>query len=578
MDGCTGATISNSVYTSGSTITGVTPTVCTTVADADFFIDKANKDFRSTGSLTFVNAGEQFSGYPTVDFNGTTRVGNPDIGCYEFSCPASYNGTYTVGTSGTFKNLTTALAFLKSCQTGNVILELDESYRTTEEALETYPLNFAGLLTSNSISLTIRPKSGVTALITLGGSSATTMLDFNGTDYVTIDGRIGSTGATSLITIDNTSTTSGATAINFYSTATNNTLQYCTLKSTATGATSGVVTFGTGSNATNTITYCNIDGGAGSTAAPTNAARVGIYSTGTANDNMTITNNNVYNCFNTTVVSPHAGIYVGNGSSAWTITGNSIYQTSNRTVTGITEYYGIVISNTSSVGNIVSNNYVGGTSSSCGGTKFTFAGTYSNIFRGIYINCGTSSSTTVNGNTVANLSFTSSLAGNYFYGINVAGGNVNIGTTSGTGNTIGSRTVDASTAANASITLIPTAASANNALGIYSIIAANHTVNYNKVAGINISNSNAANPATFYGIYPAGTSSDAPTVTYNSVGSNNNTNSIVVGTGATTGVNTFYGIVNQGYTGVVTMQYDTIQGVKVYGTGASLVYPIYNTT
>ena len=48
---------------------------------------------------------------------------------------------------------------------------------------------------------------------------------------------------------------------------------------------------------------------------------------------MTITNNNVYNCFNTTVTSPHAGIYVGNGSSAWTITVNSIYQTSNIVVT-----------------------------------------------------------------------------------------------------------------------------------------------------------------------------------------------------------------------------------------------------
>ncbi|MFN5443355.1 MAG: autotransporter-associated beta strand repeat-containing protein, partial [Crocinitomicaceae bacterium] len=513
----------------------------------------------------------------TDDIKSVTRT-KYTRGCFELACNTNYAGTYYVGTGGTWTTLTNALAALKTCNmTGSVTLELNTSYAADNESSESYPLDFSGIPTTSLITLTIRPKSDVSSLITLGGSSANTMMDINGTDYVTIDGRPGGSGSNKYITIDNTNTTSGATAVNYYANATNNTIQYCTLKSTATGATSGVVTFGTGSNSSNSISNCDIDGGAGSTATPTNAARVGIYSTGTANDNISITNNKIYNCFNTTVTSPHAGIYVGNGSSAWTITGNSIYQTSNRTVTGNTDYYGIVISNTSSVGNTVSNNYIGGTSNSCGGTKFTFAGNYSNAFHGIYINVGTASSTTVNGNTVANLSFTSSLAGNYFYGINVQAGNVNIGTTVGTGNIIGSRTADASVAANASITLIPTSASANNALGIYSIIAADHTVNYNRVAGINVSNSTAANPATFYGIYPAGTTANAPTVTYNSVGSNNNVNSIVVGTGATTGVNTFYGITNQGYTGVVSMQYDTIQGVKVYGTGASLVYPIYNT-
>ena len=68
---------------------------------------------------------------------------------------------------------------------------------------KTYPLDFSGLPTTSSITLTIRPKSDVSSMITIGGSSATTLLDFNGTDYVTIDGRIGSTGSTSLITIDN---------------------------------------------------------------------------------------------------------------------------------------------------------------------------------------------------------------------------------------------------------------------------------------------------------------------------------------------------------------------------------------
>ncbi|MFY7963907.1 MAG: fibronectin type III domain-containing protein, partial [Chitinophagaceae bacterium] len=55
------------------------------------------------------------------------------------ACP-SYSGTMTIGPTGTFSNLTTAISNLTTCgYTGNIILELETTYTSTGE---TYPLTF----------------------------------------------------------------------------------------------------------------------------------------------------------------------------------------------------------------------------------------------------------------------------------------------------------------------------------------------------------------------------------------------------------------------------------------------------
>ena len=532
----------------------------------------------SASSSNVWNTGTDLSGStPTItdDIGGNTRNSQKhSIGCWEYTCGTNYNGTYEVGpsTGKTWTTLTLALPDLKTCMTGSVKLELQSAYVDDNE---TYPLDFSGLSTSSNVTLTIRPKSNVNSPLTLGGTSTSSMLSFDGTSYVTIDGRPGGSGSNKYIIIQNTSTSTGGSAITLQNNSSYDTIKYCNLISTFSDPSIGVITIGSGSNSNNVIDYCDIDGNAGSTAAPINAARVGIYSSGTGNNNMKITNNNIYNCFNTTVPSPHAGIYAGTGSSDWNITGNSIYQTATRTVTGNTDYYGIVISNTSSVGNTISNNYIGGTADSCGGNnKFTIAGNFSNNLQAIYINAGTGSATSIQGNTIANISLTSSNAGNYFYGINLVAGNVNVGTTSG--NTIGSSTANAATAAGASIALIPTSASANHALGIYSL-ATTIAISNNIVAGINVSNSTNTSPATFWSIYGAYNATQvSSTITYNTVGSTSQVNSIVLGTGATSGIYTFYGI-SQAYTGTPTVKFNTVQNCQVYGTGKSRIYGIYNT-
>jgi hypothetical protein len=200
--------------------------------------------------------------------------------CQSFPATLSINGATAVPYVS-YPTITAAIAALNGCGiTQATVLELTSNYFSlapgmAAENTATISLsNVTGQSATNTI--TIRPASGVTGK-TLTSANTTAVFSFNGSDNWIIDGRPGGTGTSVDLIIQSTSTTSGATAVQFSSNATYNTIRYCNLKSTATGTTSGVVTFGTGSNSNNTITNCEIDGGAGSTAAPTNAARVGIY-------------------------------------------------------------------------------------------------------------------------------------------------------------------------------------------------------------------------------------------------------------------------------------------------------------
>jgi hypothetical protein len=171
-----------------------------------------------------------YNGYITSCATGSADAEFEDYTINIGPCP-NYSGTYTVGTGGTWATVNDALSTLKYCgMTGSVILELDETYRTTQEANETYPLDFSGLPTTSSITLTIRPKSNVTATITMDGSSTNTLFDLNNANYITVDGRLGGSGANRLI-IENISTATGGSAIKFSNDATNNTIRNCTLKS-----------------------------------------------------------------------------------------------------------------------------------------------------------------------------------------------------------------------------------------------------------------------------------------------------------------------------------------------------------
>jgi autotransporter-associated beta strand protein len=468
-------------------------------------------------------------------------------------------GTKTVGPTGDYTRLTDALdAISASGINSSLILELQSTYTSTSESfpLKIDPFNCLG----SSNTILIRPATGATGL-TISKSNATAVISFDEGDYVTIDGRPGSTGTTSQLTITNTG--SSGPAILFKKGATYNSVKYCTLEGRQTGTSKGTVEFTTYSSTANnydTISNCTIKNYTGNT--HSNA----IYSVGDGttkkNTSNVITSNNFVDCTS-------RGVYLDVHNDTWTISNNHFYQTA--AITPGSTMYGIHIVNDGS-GYTISGNYIGGQAASCGGSAYTLNSSANHYFP-IYLSVtGTTTTTSIQGNVIRNIAFTNtngtSTNPGIFTGIYVTGiSAVNIGTTSG--NIIGDTTANASNA----ITITSTVSGA--LIQGISVNSSGATYIQNNLIGDFATSNVSTKGYTFYGIRTIG--SGACTISANKIGSYNTANSIQLGGALTgTGVCTFYGIHNAS-TGQPSIQTNYIQNCSVYGTGASLIFGIYNT-
>ncbi len=396
------------------------------------------------------------------------------------------------------------------------------------------------------------------------GNFSGPLINLNGADSTTIDGRVNQIGSASL-TLSNTNT--AGQILQFITDATSNTIRYCTIQGVTTSAAGGLVVFGIGDvigNDNNTIEYCDIRDGA---TTPANA----IYSAGSSvtadNNNNTISNNNIYNYFSATVSS--SGIYLASNSSAWTITGNKFYQTATRTTTTTSlTHRAINIATASGINYTISNNIIGFANTA--GTGTTAYNGQSTSYRAIELTAGTTGTSSVQGNTISNINFstttnTSTLAG-IFSGISILAGNVNIGTTSG--NTIGS------TSGNSAIQV-----SSTTSLGLINGIYASSTgtveIKNNTIGSIS-TNAAATIGFTFNGIYTTGTGGNF-NIASNVAGSATTSNSVSIGDGSTTTpVCTLRGIYNTA-SGIISISGNTVQNCTVNGTGASVLYGIINS-
>ena len=315
---------------------------------------------------------------------------------------------------------------------GEITIKIKHS--TTESAAAV--LNGSGTGNANYAYVNIYPtESG----LSISGNLASPLIDLNGADNVTIDGRVNATGTVKDLNIINTSTASvtGTSAIRFVNDASNNIVKYCTIKSSETVASSGIIFFDTttesNGNDDNIIDNNNITNAADANR-PVNA----IYSLGIVgkdNSENIISNNNIYDFFNHSTASN--GIFLSSNTSEWTINGNSFYESASFTPTGTVTYNVIEINNVSGNGFVVTNNYIGGSAVQCGGTAWTKTNSTSNLFRAIYLEVGTTVASSVQNNTIRNFSWSNSGIANWI-GIKVVEGDINIGTT--TGNTIGATT------------------------------------------------------------------------------------------------------------------------------------------
>jgi len=488
--------------------------------------------------------------------------------------PSPVNISGSTGANGSYTTLKAAFDAINSNtnQSGNnIIITIAGSTSETASAVLT------GQATNAWTTLKIYPT--VTGL-TIYGTLAAPLIDLNGADNVTIDGRVNETGlyndSTLTISNDSPTSTAGTSTIRLYDGALSNTLKFCKIKGSSTDAAGGVIFLSaTAANTGNIIDNNNI-----TCSYPYRPINV-IYSGGAANT-VTISNNNIYNFFNSAASS--YGIYLNTSTAASTISGNSFYETASFApfVSGtIVEYTAINI-NSTATGFNVSGNYIGGSAANCSG-YWTKTNEYINAFRGIKLNVGTGSPSIVQDNTIkgfiwSNLGFDPlspyyTLCNYaYFLGIYAFAGDITVGS-SGHPNLIGE------TSGTGSITLT-NGASLSGFTGIWISGTGAITCESNNIGAITVANNDAARSTAFAGIFRDNTNASG-TISNNSIGSITS-NSINATSASTSGAQNVQAIWNHGVASTgLTISNNTIANLRngttnTTGTTEGVVNGIYN--
>jgi hypothetical protein len=428
-------------------------------------------------------------------YNTVTATNNPN------NQTTTSGTTFTVGLTGTY---TTIQAAYNACTGSDTyFVDIQSDYN---QASETFPISLGALANkSASNTVTIRPQSGVTNL-TISQSTATSIFYFSAGDFVTIDGRAGSIGS-SVWTLTNSGTTSNRRVFYFDGGSTYNTIQYLTIlgsNSSSSGANNtggGIIYFFTGQNNFNTISNCNI----GSSGGNRPAWMIDVYTAaGSANANITISNNNFYDF-------SEKAIFIETNSAAnnWSILNNSFYQSGAFTLTA--DLFGIDIDSGS--GYIITGNYFGGRSSNCGGSAFTLNSSAFEFYV-ISFNTSSGSTNTISNNTVQNISITSTSSSTVFEVLDISGtASFTVGS-SGNGNIIGS------TSGTESITITDNGTSSNGFTIFDFTNTGTNNITYNSFGGISLSGSNIASTTSIVKINGSSTS----TVNYNTIGNTTSNN------------------------------------------------------
>jgi hypothetical protein len=279
-------------------------------------------------------------------------------------------------------------------------------------------LNASGIGGASYIALLMLPSGART----IAGNLAAPLIDLNGPDCITIDGR--NSGGNTL-TISNTSTSNiaGTSTIRFINGAQNDTVKNCTLRGSALNTVAfpcGTVLFSTTTsgvgNSLNTISHNDI-GPAGSNLPVKAIEAIGTTTNAsTVNSSNLIDANNIFDFFITGTNAITAGIDIQAGNTNWTISNNRLYQTVPRTFTGSTGVYrGIFISG--SIGgtgdfHTITGNIIGFANANGTGTTTLTGG--ENQFRGIFFS-GASNATAsvIQGNTISGIDQSTAFAGGF---------------------------------------------------------------------------------------------------------------------------------------------------------------------
>ena len=472
--------------------------------------------------------------------------------------PEPVTVTATDGTPGPSGYPTLKDAFDKindGTHKGEVTIKINSNTTETASAV----LNASGSGSSSYTAITIFPTA---TGLSISGNIEGPLVDLNGADKVTIDGRVNQTGSKDLTLVNTFSVLcygEPASAIRFINSAENNKIKFCNIKASALSHYIGVVFFSTSSagngNSGNRIDNCDITMDA-------NKPFNGVYSMGSSsciNNNDTISNCNIYNMSHENNLESSNAIYITTYSTAWVISGNNIYETSPVTTYSSPNYTFIRIDDPSGTNFSITDNYLGGNAPDHTGTC-TINSVYNSTFQGIYMNVGTTTPSSVQNNTIQGIAFTSP-SELPFCGIKIVAGNVNIGTSAG--NVIGSAgspiTLNAQYGASSYGIYIESSGTVSIQNNTISSITTNFTIEphnfygmyksavggqtnfiHNSIQDINALGIPFFRPQSVYGIYSAGT--DVVTIADNTISNISNANNepegIVEGIVTTAGINT----------------------------------------
>lgn len=483
------------------------------------------------------------------------NVVTPKMGALENGTNTSAVGVYSGATLlGNYMDLKAAFDKINDgTLTGNLEIKLSATQVLTSSAV----LNASGSGAASYTAITIYPT--VSGLMVTGNLPGIPLIDLNGADNVTIDGRVNASGSTKDLILVNTSNSSAGptSTIRFINDASNNIVKYVVLKGAAMPSAfpNGMVIFGsttlTTGNDQNLLDHCTF-----MNVSPDLRPGYTIYCSGTAtkeNNDITISNSLFENCLG---AGGSAVFYVTTGNYNISIKGNSFYETLPLSPwTGVSYNY-IYIYNNTGYGFDVSDNFFGGSEPLCQGSPSVKLGVNSNAFTVIYLTAGAGAASNIQGNTIRNISWTNSSTSALMMGIFSMGTTINIGTISG--NTIGSLT------GNGSITLTGTSTAGNSFIGISLSSPLVCDVRNNIIGSITLVNA-ATNASTFVGISKSST--NAGTFINNKIGGTT-ANSIDCNSTATNYQQNMTGIsINN--TGSNTITNNTIQNLTNRSTNAN---------
>ena len=479
--------------------------------------------------------------------------------CLGRTLDAQISLTATAGTTtGNYSTLKQSFdAINAGTHRGTIVINLTASTTETASAV----LYQSGYNTISSyVSVRLQP---VANNLSVNGNFEAPLIDLNGADNVTIDGRVNGTGVIKSLSVSNAakSDSAGNCTVRFINDAVGNTIKYCSIKGSTTDDEGGIIFFsatnGTAGNDNNLIDNNDITNAADSDR-PLNA----IYSFGCwgkANSGNIVSNNNVFNYFNRNATS--TGLYIRDFSTAWVITGNNFFETTNFVPLETVRYAGIAIDVETGINFSISNNFIGGNNADHTGILNINSGNAANsssggydffppvfAFTGIYVSGITES--TVQNNTIRNINYTGT--GNFgFYGLVIITGEVTIGTVSN--NTIGA------TDGPGSIIITNTSSEALFA-GIFNMggASANADIRSNQIAGISTDGD-----VNIHGIYNfVFSDSGATVISNNLIGSTSIPNSIEAAWSAPAAAQKVTGIFSVSNSASVTISSNVVANLK----------------